>query len=128
MKTINVVAAIIQDRDKVLAAQRGYGKFKGRWEFPGGKIEPDETQEAALTREIKEELDATLQISCHFITVHYDYPEFHLTMDCYLCSIPGNQITLLEHSAFKWLDKDHLESVDWLSANTPIIEKLKLIL
>lgn len=128
MKTINVVAAIIQNNNTILATQRGYGKFKDWWEFPGGKIEAGETKEEALIREIKEELDATIKIDRHLMTVEYDYPDFHLTMDCYLCTIPDGHFSLLEHSDSRWLDKEHLDSVDWLSGNTEIIEKIRPLL
>jgi len=128
MKKIHVVAAIILKDNKILATQRGYGDFAGGWEFPGGKIEPHEKPEDALIREIKEELDTTISVDQHFTRVDYDYPNFHLTMDCYLCSIVEGELTLLEHSAAKWLDKESLNSVEWLPADIDIIEKLKGIL
>lgn len=128
MKKIHVVAAIILKNNKIFATQRGYGDFAGGWEFPGGKIEPHEKPEDALIREIKEELDTLISVDQHFTRVDYDYPSFHLTMDCYLCSIVEGELTLLEHSAAKWLDKDSLNSVEWLPADVDIIEKLKGIL
>ncbi len=106
LKTIHVVAAIIKDRNKIFATQRGYGEFKGGWEFPGGKVEPDESNEQALIREIKEELDTTIQIDSYFDTVEYDYPTFHISMDCYICSIVSGKLSLLEHLQSKWLTKD----------------------
>ena len=123
MKKIHVVAAIILKNNKIFATQRGYGDFAGGWEFPGGKIEPHEKPEDALIREIKEELDTLISVDQHFTRVDYDYPSFHLTMDCYLCSIVEGELTLLEHSAAKWLDKDSLNSVEWLPADVDIIEK-----
>lgn len=125
MKQIEVVAAILKDGDKILATQRGYGTFKGGWEFPGGKMEEGETREEALIREIKEELAAEISIHSYFMTVEYDYPEFHLTMHCYLCELKGEELKLLEHSACKWLSKEELDSVPWLPADVEIIEKLK---
>lgn len=128
MKTIHVVAAIIKDGNKIFATQRGYGEFKGGWEFPGGKIEPNETKEQALIREIKEELDTTIQVNSFFETIEYDYPTFHLSMDCFICSIISGNLSLLEHQQSKWLTKDELYSVDWLQADLGLIEKLKKVL
>ena len=102
-KTIKVVAAIIRKDSKVLATQRGYGDYKDWWEFPGGKIEPGETPEAALAREIKEELDSEIAVEQYLTTVEHDYPEFHLSMDCYWCEVKSGKLTLLEHEAAKWL-------------------------
>lgn len=128
MKTINVVAAIIKDGNKIFATQRGYGEFKGGWEFPGGKIEEGETKEEALIREIREELDTEIQVGEHVYTVEYDYPNFHLTMDCYFCSVLSGNLTLKEHEDGKWLTKETLDSVDWLPADLGLIGHLKEIL
>lgn len=128
MKTINVVAAIIKDGDKMFATQRGYGEFKDGWEFPGGKIEENETAEEALIREIKEELNITIKIEQYFDSVEYDYPNFHLSMKCYICSIVEGELILLEHESAKWLHKDDIDSVDWLPADLSLIAKLKDIL
>lgn len=125
MKIVNVVAAIIIKDDKIFATQRGYGDFKGKWEFPGGKIETNETPEKALKREIIEELNANIKIDKHFIDIEYDYPNFHLSMKCYLCSLLDYNIELKEHSQAKWLSRDELYSVDWLPADIEIIEKLQ---
>lgn len=125
LKTIHVVAAIIKKDNKIFATQRGYGEFKGGWEFPGGKVEPHESNEEALIREIKEELDSTIQIDSYFDTVEYDYPTFHLSMDCFLCSIVSGDLSLLEHLQSKWLSKGELYSVDWLKADLGLIEKLR---
>ncbi len=126
MKTIKVVAAIILDGEKVLSTQRGYGEFKGGWEFPGGKIETSETPENALIREIKEELDAEIQIGELFHTVEYDYHNFHLTMHCFLCKLISRNINLIEHEAVKWLCRNELDSVKWLPADIEVVEKLKI--
>ena len=128
MKTINVVAAIIKDGDKIFATQRGYGEFKDGWEFPGGKIEENETAEKALIREIKEELNTTIKIEQYFDSAEYDYPNFHLSMKCYICSIVEGELILLEHESAKWLHKDDIDSVDWLPADLRLIAKLKDIL
>ena len=128
MKTINVVAAIIKDGDKIFATQRGYGEFKDGWEFPGGKIEENETAEKALIREIKEELNTTIKIEQYFDSAEYDYPNFHLSMKCYICSIVEGELILLEHESAKWLHKDDIYSVDWLPADLSLIAKLKDIL
>lgn len=125
MKTINVVAAIIKKDNKIFATQRGYGDFKGGWEFPGGKIETGETPEEALAREIKEELETEISIDQFVTTVDYDYPGFHLNMDCFLCSIKEGNLTLLEHSAAKWLDMKHIDTVDWLPADVEVVNALK---
>lgn len=127
MKTIEVVAAIIKDGDKFFATQRGYGEFKDGWEFPGGKMEPGESPEQALIREIKEELDTEIEVGQLVETVEYDYPQFHLTMHCFICSIKSGNLVLKEHEAAKWLTKDTLDSVDWLPADLGLIEKLKQI-
>ena len=125
MKTIKVVAAIIIDGENIFATQRGYGEFKGGWEFPGGKIEEGETPEEALVREIKEELDTVIEVGELIDTVEYDYPNFHLSMDCFICSIKEGDLVLKEHSAAKWLTKETLDSVDWLPADEGLIEKIK---
>lgn len=128
MKTIEVVAAIIKDEDKILSTQRGYGEFKGGWEFPGGKIEKGESLEEALKREIKEELSIKINIEKFVDTIDYDYERFHLTMHCYICTIQAGKLILNEHSAFKWLTKNDLDSVDWLPADVELICKLKNLL
>jgi 8-oxo-dGTP diphosphatase len=125
MKTINVVAAIIIKDQKIFATQRGYGEFKNGWEFPGGKIESGESPEHALEREIREELDAKIRVGELFDTIEYDYPNFHLSMKCFLCSLISDQLTLREHEAAKWLTKENLSSVEWLPADLTIIDKLK---
>ncbi|MFA9397625.1 MAG: (deoxy)nucleoside triphosphate pyrophosphohydrolase [Clostridiaceae bacterium] len=128
MKTINVVAAVIKRDNKTFATERGYGEFKGGWEFPGGKVEPNETLEQALCREIKEELDTQINIDKFLTTVEYDYPTFHLTMHCFLCSIKKGNLTLLEHSSSKWLDKQNLDSVPWLPADVEVVNLLKIFI
>ena len=117
MKTIEVVAAIIEHEGRILATQRGYGDFKDGWEFPGGKMEPGETPEAAIVREIEEELKVTIAPKTLVTTVECDYPKFHLTMHCFLSSIVKGEICLVEHEAAKWLSPDELDSVDWLPAD-----------
>lgn len=124
MKTIEVVAAIIHKDNCYLATQRGYGDFEGMWEFPGGKIEEGESREEALKREIKEELDVEVKIEKLLCTVDYDYPNFHLTMHCYHCSIGDGKIRLLEHQSAKWLTKDELSEVEWLPADIAVLERL----
>lgn len=128
MKTINVVAAIILKDNKIFATQRGYGEFKDGWEFPGGKVEADESPEKAIIREIKEELDTDIDVKEYFDTVEYDYPTFHLSMKCYICTVLSGKLDLLEHEASKWLDKDSLGSVDWLPADLGLVDKLKCYL
>ena len=124
MKSINVVAAIILQNNKILATQRGYGEFEGGWEFPGGKIEPDETPENAIVREISEELAIEIMVEKYITTVDYDYPNFHLHMQCFLCSVIQGDLTLLEHSDAKWLSKENLETVNWLPADIVVVQKL----
>jgi 8-oxo-dGTP diphosphatase len=124
-KSIKVVAAIIREGDKVFATQRGYGNYKDWWEFPGGKIENGETPENALIREIEEELGVIIDVDKFLVTVEYDYPEFHLSMDCFWCSIKEGKLTLLEHEAAKWLPIDHLRQVRWLPADVLVIEKIE---
>lgn len=125
MKTINVVAAIIIKDNKIFATQRGYGEFKDGWEFPGGKVEQGEAPENAIVREIKEELDTVVEVKEYFDTVEYDYPNFHLSMKCYICTVVSGKLELLEHEAAKWLDKDSLDSVAWLAADLGLVDKLK---
>jgi len=124
-KNIKVVAAIIKQGKQIFATQRGYGDYKDWWEFPGGKIEQGETPEEALVREIKEELDTTITVDRFLMTVEYDYPEFHLSMDCFFCSIESGNLTLLEHEAAKWLPVDNLRQVNWLPADMEIIEQIE---
>lgn len=128
MKTIQVVAAIIVRDNEVFATKRGYGDFKGGWEFPGGKIEEGETPKEALRREIKEELDIEISVGELFEMIEYDYPEFHLSMQCFLCEIESGNPKLNEHEDAKWLTKNTLASVEWLPADVEIIEKLKKVL
>ena len=125
MKTIRVVAAIIIKNGKVFATQRGYGDFKGGWEFPGGKIDTGETPEEALVREIKEELDTEIEVIELLDTVEYDYPNFHLSMDCFICSIKSGDLVLKEHEAAQWLTKETLDSVNWLPADLGLIDKIR---
>ena len=122
---IEVVAAIIRKEDKIFATQRGYGEWKDWWEFPGGKMEAGETPEEALAREIREELSAEINVGELLTTVKYDYPKFHLTMHCYLCSLIGEALHLNEHEAARWLTKNELDSVKWLPADLGVIELLK---
>ena len=131
MKTIYVAAAVIVDQGRIFTACRGYGEFKGCWEFPGGKIEKDEKPEDALQREIKEELAADITVDQFLGTVDYDYPDFHLTMECYLCHVAGGTLIILEHSAFRWVKKEKLENMDWLGADGIVVEwvnKLPILL
>ncbi|MCI6430228.1 MAG: (deoxy)nucleoside triphosphate pyrophosphohydrolase [Lachnospiraceae bacterium] len=122
MKTIRVVAAVIRDKEKIFATARGYGEFKGQWEFPGGKIEQGETPQEALKREIKEELATEIEVGELIHTIEYDYPTFHLSMDCFWCSIREGKLTLLEAEDAKWLTKDLLRSVQWLPADLELID------
>ena len=124
MKTLRVVAAIIRDGDRVLATQRGYGPWKDYWEFPGGKIEPGETPEAALIREIEEELSVRIAPERFFCTAEQDYPDFHLSMDCFLCRIESGEPEFCEHEAARWLTRGTLLSVGWLPADLAIAKKL----
>lgn len=128
MKTIRVVAAVIRDGDKVFATARGYGDFKGQWEFPGGKIEDGETPQEALVREIKEELETEITVGELLDTIEYDYPTFHLSMDCFWAEIEFGNLVLKEHEAAKWLTKDELDSVEWLPADVTLIEKIREVL
>ena len=130
MKTIRVVAAIIRDTNKsgeliIFATQRGYGDFKDGWEFPGGKIEEGETPQEALRREIMEELNTEINVGELIDTIEYDYPTFHLSMDCFWAEVVSGDLVLKEHEAAKWLTKEELDSVDWLPADIALIEKVK---
>ena len=125
MKQIEVVAAIIKHEGKYLATQRGYGEFKGWWEFPGGKIEPGETPQEALVREIHEELDADISVGALLETVEWDYPTFHLTMHCYLCTLLSASLNLNEHQAAAWLTPQTLTTVKWLPADEGLIGRLR---
>ena len=124
MKTIRVVAAVILSEGKIFATQRGYGDFKGGWEFPGGKIEDGETPEVALKREISEELETKIRVGELIDTIEYDYPNFHLSMDCFWGEIVSGKLVLKEHEAARWLDKENLYSVEWLPADVSLIEKI----
>lgn len=128
MKTIRVAAAVICDSlehpTKIFATARGYGDFKGQWEFPGGKIEAEETSQAALIREIKEELDVEITVGSLIDTIEYDYPAFHLSMDCFWCVVTNGTIRLLEAQEARWLSKDELDSVHWLPADITLIDKI----
>lgn len=126
MKTIRVVAAIIRDKDKIFATQRGYGEFKDGWEFPGGKIEEGETPQDALKREIMEELDTEIKVGELIDTIGYDYPTFHLSMDCFWAEVITGHLVLKEAEAAKWLTKEQLDSVDWLPADVTLIDKIRI--
>ena len=129
MKTIRVVAAVICDsienKSKIFATARGYGEFKGGWEFPGGKIEEHEMPQEAVVREIKEELDTTVRVGDLIDTIEYDYPTFHLSMDCFWCEVESGELKLLEAEAAKWLTKEELDSVNWLPADITLIDKIR---
>lgn len=124
MKQIEVVAAIIYKDETYFATQRGYGEFEGMWEFPGGKIEPGESSEDALKREIQEELGIDITIDEFLCTTNYDYPSFHLTMHCYLCCVESGEIVLREHKSARWLTSETLSGVEWLPADMEVVEKL----
>lgn len=124
MKTIEVAAAIIVKDNKVFATQRGYGEFKDGWEFPGGKLEPGESTREALVREIREELDVDIRVGRLLETVEYDYPEFHLTMHCFICELLSEEIVLKEHEDARWLKEEELDTVDWLPADVGVIGKI----
>ena len=130
MKTIRVVAAVIRSinpegRPVIFATQRGYGEFKDGWEFPGGKIEPGETPGEALVREIREELGTEITVGEKIMTVEHDYPEFHLSMDCFWCEVQKGNLELREHEAARWLTAETLEDVDWLPADVELIRQLR---
>lgn len=125
MKTLHVVCAVIRKDDKIFATQRGYGEFKDGWEFPGGKIESGETPQQALKREIHEELDTEINVGDQIETVEYDYPEFHLSMQCFWCNVVSGRLTLLEAEDARWLTKDTIESVDWLPADKELVQRIK---
>ena len=125
MKTVRVAAAVIKDGEKVFATQRGYGEFKDGWEFPGGKIESGETPQEALGREIKEELDADISVGDLIDTVEFDYPAFHLSMDCFWCELKTRAFVLREHEAARWLSAEELETVDWLPADMRLIGQIR---
>lgn len=132
MKSIEVVAGVILAEEpdgskKFFATQRGYGEQKGGWEFPGGKMEPGESPEQALARELKEELDVQVEVADFITTVEYDYPKFHLTMHCYFCKVVDGSITLLEHEAARWLTLQELHSVNWLPADIAVVEAIEIL-
>lgn len=131
MKAVKVVAAVITASNEngekmIFATQRGYGEFKDGWEFPGGKVEPGETPQAALKREIMEELETEIEVGDLIETIEYDYPTFHLSMDCFWAEIVKGDLVLREHEAAKWLTKEQLESVDWLPADLGLVEKVRV--
>ena len=132
MKTIRVAAAVISDSlehpRRIFATTRGYGDFKGQWEFPGGKIEAEETSQAALIREIKEELDVEITVGSLIDTIEYDYPTFHLSMDCFWCVVTNGIIRLLEAQESRWLSKNELDSVQWLPADITLIDKIAFVM
>lgn len=125
MKTIKVVAAVIKRNNKIFVTQRGYGEFKDGWEFPGGKVEKGETKEEALIREIKEELDTVIKVDSYLDTIEYDYPDFHLSMDCFICSIVEGNLVLKEHEDSKWIKKEEIDTLNWLPADLIILDKVK---
>ncbi|MBK1810156.1 (deoxy)nucleoside triphosphate pyrophosphohydrolase [Clostridium sp. YIM B02505] len=127
MKIIEVVAAVIKHDNKIFTTRRGYGEFENMWEFPGGKIEAEETREDALIREIKEELELDITVSTYITTVEYDYTNFHLTMHCFLCEVCGGKLQLNAHNAVKWACLEELDNLHWVPADILVVEKLKEI-
>ena len=130
MKTVRVAAAVIQALDQdgvpvIFATQRGYGPYKHWWEFPGGKIEENETPQETVVREIREELDAVVEVSQYGVSVEYDYPDFHLSMDCFFCSLKEGKIRLLEHEAARWLPVNDLRQVNWLPADEMVVDTIE---
>ncbi len=125
MKTVRVVAAVLLEGRRIFATQRGYGPWKDFWEFPGGKIEPGETPESALVREIREELDTEIRVGEKLLQVEYDYPDFHLSMGCFFCSVLSGRLTLKEHESARWLLPEELDSVSWLPADLEVISRLR---
>lgn len=128
MKTIEVVAGVIQDGSRIFATQRGHGDFKGGWEFPGGKMEAGETPEQALARELREELAVEVKVGAFICTVECDYPKFHLTMHCFFCTVINGELSLLEHEAAKWLTKQELHDVAWLPADVEVVDAVEKLL
>ena len=130
MKTVKVVAAVIcdsiEEKNKIFATARGYGEFKGGWEFPGGKVEEGETPQQALVREIKEELDTLIEVGNYIDTIEYDYPTFHLSMDCFYCTVKEGHLELKEAEAAQWLTRDNIDDVNWLPADITLIDKIKM--
>lgn len=125
MKTVRVAAAVIRDNNRIFATARGYGAFKGKWEFPGGKIEMGETSQEALKREIMEELATEIKVGDLIDTIEYDYPDFHLTMECFWCEVVNGGLELKEHEAARWLMREELYNVEWLPADVRLIENIK---
>ena len=125
MKTVRVVAAVIRDNNRIFATQRGYGDLKGGWEFPGGKIEKGETPQEALKREICEELDTEILVGELIDTIEFDYPTFHLSMDCFWCEVVKGDLVLKEHEAAQWLNKNRIDEVEWLPADVTLIDVIK---
>ena len=125
MKTVRVAAAVIRDNNRIFATARGYGASKGKWEFPGGKIEMGETSQEALKREIMEELATEIKVGELIDTIEYDYPDFHLTMECFWCEVVNGGLELKEHEAARWLMREELYNVEWLPADVRLIEKIK---
>lgn len=125
MKTVRVVAAVIRDGDKIFATQRGYGEYKDGWEFPGGKIEESETPQEALKREILEELDTEIEVGDLIKTIKYDYPTFHLSMDCFWATVKSGHLELKEAEAARWLSKEELDEVEWLPADLELVDKIR---
>ncbi len=128
MKSIHVVCAVIRDGDRIFCTQRGYGEYKDGWEFPGGKVEIGESGEEAIVREIREELDTVIRVVGYVDTVEYEYPSFHLVMDCYMCEVVSGSLTLLEHEACRWVNKTTIDSVDWLPADRCLIDAIKKLM